>query len=231
MATEANWYAILSLFERYERVLALVALVVNAVALVSIPLLPPDQRLYGVISFLVVLVVTLICTAVVVVFGSRSQHHDQPFFRRKIKTLRERLDQNSFRPQLIMAISRSGLAVGGDLAKQLGDKEIVPVISLSRTRGREFDNPFNHVSFTHSDFDLNTTDPIRILIVDDICLTGRTLDDARAYVKRHVDPDKFVIETAAISYYDSHQTRATPPSFFVDVIDHPVRDAFGDLEV
>ena len=209
--------------------MALIALVVNAVAALSIPLLPAYQRIYGVIGFLIVLTVTTICT-VFVVRESRSQDHDQPYFRRKIKALREKLDRENFRPQLIMAVSRSGLAVGGDLAKQLGDKDIVPVISLSRTRGSEFDNAFNCLDFARQDFNLNTTDPIRILVVDDICLTGRTLDDARSYVKSRTDPVDFVVETAAISYYDSHQTRSYAANVFVDVINQPVRDAFGDLE-
>jgi hypoxanthine phosphoribosyltransferase len=165
----------------------------------------------------------------VVVAKSTSQDHTQPNLGVMVKKLTNKLIEARFLPQLIIAIPRGGLAVAGLLAKELGEEEIVPVISLSPSRGSGFDNSFNNVRFGRRDFDSSTADPIRILIVDDICRSGRTLDDARAYMERFIDQGDFVIRTAAISFYRSHN-RATSPSFFVDRPTEAIRDASGDVE-
>jgi hypoxanthine phosphoribosyltransferase len=228
MASEKNWYLTLTAIDAKTRGIALVALVVDAVTLATIPLLPAGERIYGYIGFVIVLIVTVIC--MVVVAKSTSQDHTQPNLRVRVKELTKKLIEARFLPQLIIAIPRGGLAVAGLLAKELGEEQIVPVISLSPSRGSGFDNSFNTVRFGRRDFDSSTADPIRILIIDDISRSGRTLDDARAYVERFIDQGDFVIRTAAISFYRSHN-RATPPSFFVDRPTEAIRDASGDVEV
>ena len=199
----------------------------HRVTLGTIPLLPSVDRIYGYVGFACVLIVTLIC--MVVVAKSTSQDHTQPNLGVMVKKLTNKLIEARFLPQLIIAIPRGGLAVAGLLAKELGEEEIVPVISLSPSKGSGFDNSFNNVRFGRRDFDSSTADPIRILIVDDICRSGRTLDDARACMERFIDQGDFVIRTAAISFYRSHN-RATSPSFFVDRPTEAIRDASGDVE-
>jgi hypoxanthine phosphoribosyltransferase len=70
---------------------------------------------------------------------------------------------------------------------------------------------------------------VKILIVDDICRSGRTLAEARTFVEDSIDHGDFAIKTAAISFYRSY-SRATEPSFFVDRPQESVRDASGDVE-
>jgi hypoxanthine phosphoribosyltransferase len=126
---------------------------------------------------------------------------------------------------IIVAIPRGGLVIAGILAKQLGDEKIVPVISLSRLDGPAgFDNPFNHLIFKRQDFQ---TTPVKILIVDDISRSGRTLAEARTFVDKSIDHGDFVINTAAISFYRSY-SRATEPSFIVVRPQESIRDASGE---
>lgn len=227
MASEKNWYLTLTLIDPKTRGIALVALVVNAVTLATIPLLPSGERIYVYVGFACLLIVTLICMVVLAKFTS--QDHTPPNLKVMVKKLTTKLIEARFLPQLVIAIPRGGLAVAGLLAKELGEEEIVPVISLSPSKGSGFDNSFNTVRFDRRDFDSSTADPIRILIVDDISRSGRTLDDARAYVESFIDQGDFEIRTAAISFYHSHN-RATPPSFFVDRPTEAIRDASGDVE-
>jgi hypothetical protein len=190
MSSEEKWYNVLTLISKEARGLALIALIANAAVLAIIPLLPSEHRIYGFIVFACVLVGTLIGT-VLVVARSTSQDHNQPHLGLKVMKLKDKLVEDRFLPQLLIAIPRGGLVVAGILAKQLGDEEVVPVISLSRLRRPGFDNSFNHVKFNRQDFDSDASDPIKILIIDDICRSGRTLDDARAYVERSIDRRDF----------------------------------------
>jgi hypoxanthine phosphoribosyltransferase len=221
-----KWYNILTLIPPEARGIALVALVSDAVVIAVIKLLPEPQRIYGFVVFACVLIGALIGT-VLVIRRSASQDHNQPNLVAKVERLTERLVEDRFLPDLIVAIPRGGLVIAGILAKQLGDEKIVPVISLSRLDGPAgFDNPFNHLSFKREDFH---TTPVKILIVDDICRSGRTLVEARTFVEDSIDHGDFVIKTAAISFYRSY-SRATGPSFFVDRPQESVRDASGDVE-
>lgn len=227
MPSDEKWYDILALIDKKARVIALISLLANVAALATIPLLPSEQRIYGFIVFACVLAGTLI-GAVVVVARSRSQDHTQPHFRLKVTALKEKLLADRFLPQLIIAITRGGLAPAGVLARELGDKEIVPVICLTRFGRRGFDSPFNHIHFTRSDFQ-DGSGPINILIVDDFCGSGTTLDLARLYVEGALDRNGFVIKTAVISFYRSHR-HPIAPSYFVDRPEKSVRDASGQLE-
>jgi hypothetical protein len=76
MASDKNWYGTLTLIDVKTRGIALVALVVDAGTLGTIPLLPSVDRIYGYVGFACVLIVTLIC--MVVVAKSTSQDHTQP---------------------------------------------------------------------------------------------------------------------------------------------------------
>jgi hypoxanthine phosphoribosyltransferase len=233
------WSEILEKIPPDARVFALVALISAAGVAAVITLLPGPQRLYGYLVFACVLIATLIGT-VLVKRRSASQDHNQRNFVEKVKELTKQLVEDRFLPDLIVAIHRGGLGTAGMLARQLGDEEIVPVISLNRLKeSTGFNNPFNRLSFTLQDF--GTTNPVKILIVDDICRSGRTLLEATTFVdgsirsqrlalpgKPQREPD-FVIKTAAISFYRS-SGRATEPTFFVDRPVESIRDASGDVE-
>jgi phosphoribosyl transferase-like protein len=142
LSTFDKWYNILRLIPTEARVIGLIALIADVVVLATIPILPPEQRIYGFSVFALLLLGTLI-GAVVIVMRSRSQDHDQPSFSAKVRSLKEQLFDNGFLPALIIAIPRGGLVVAGILARQLGEQKIVPVISLCRLQERGFDNPFN----------------------------------------------------------------------------------------
>jgi hypothetical protein len=233
------WSEILETIPPDARVFALVALISAAGVIAVIRLLPGAQRLYGYLVFAGVLVATLIGT-VLVKRRSASQDHNQPNLGRKVAELTNYLVESRFLPDLIVAIHRGGLGIAGMLARQLGNEKIVPVISLSRLDGRVgFDNPFNHLAFTLQDF--GTIIPVKILIVDDICRSGRTLLEAATYVNDSIRRDPpavpgearegpdFVIKTAAISFYRS-SGRAIEPNFFVDRPVESIRDASGEVE-
>lgn len=233
------WSEILEKVPPDARVFALVALIAAAGVIAVITLLPGTQRLYGYLVFAGVLVATLIGT-VLVKRGSAHQDHNQPSLGKKVEELKNQLVEKRFLPDLIVAIHRGGLGIAGLLARQLGDEKIVPVICLSRLEEPVgFNNPFNRLGLTLQDF--GTANPVQILIVDDICRSGRTLLEAKAFVSRSLcgqplqlsskprrQPD-VLIRTAAISFYQS-SGRATEPAFFVDRPKDPILDSAGEME-
>jgi len=209
------------------RLYGLIALLANAALFAVIGLLPETQRIYAFIACIFIFALIVIATRQVL---SRSKSHDHyPSLNLKVVQLREKLVDNDFLPQLIVAIPRGGLAVAGMLARQLGDERIVPVIALTPRRQPEgFDNPFNTFQFTRADIVGTANGPAKILIIDDICRSGRTLAEAKAYLEDTTHRTEFLIKTAALSFYA--QGLAIAPSFFVDKLKDPIRDASGELE-
>jgi hypothetical protein len=117
----------------------------------------------------------------------------------------------------------------------------VPVISLVRLdEPSGFQNSFN--SFEFAAKDLGTANPIKILIVDDICRSGRTLVEATGYIENLIRPQiaqpsrrvgsepKFEIRTAAISFYRTTYRKVIEPNFFVDRPEESILDASGEEE-
>lgn len=233
-----KWYEILKLIPPEARVVALIALISDGVVIAVINLLPESQRIYGFLVFACILIGTLIGT-VLVIRRSTYQDHNQPNLVEKVKKLTNQLVGDRFLPDLIVAIPRGGLIIAGILSKQLGDEKIVPVISLSHLDAPVgFNNPFNRFGFTLQDF--GTANGVKILIVDDICRSGRTLVEAKAFLESSIRnqhlPERssrkesdFVIKTAAISFYRSY-FRATAPVYFVDRPKESIRDASGEYE-
>ena len=147
-----------------------------------------------------------------------------------VAELKDTLVEQGFLPDLIIGIARSGLSVAGFLSKQFGDKRIIPVISICRSsESRGFDNPFNHVESIRHAFESRRAEVIRILIVDEFCDSGRTLDDAREYVEQAIGSSDVQVETAALHVYRRHNYK-TMPSFIVDRPEEERRSASGDLE-
>jgi hypothetical protein len=210
------------------RGVALVALILEVFSTAMIPILPSEKRIYAYFGSTAIFLAVLV--GMVILARGIPQGHDAPKFGWMVEKLKDLLITGRFLPRLIVAISRSGLPVAGSLAEKLGDEQIVPVITLSPSQGGSgFNNPFNHISLKRMDFIGTPSEPIKVLIVDDICRSGRTLDDAKGFIMQHLDPSEFVVKTAVLSFYRSHK-RANPPSFFVDRPDQPIRDFSGDLE-
>jgi hypoxanthine phosphoribosyltransferase len=228
MTREESWRDLLALIARETRGVALIALLGEALAIAALPLLPSDQRFAALVAIIVLLLFTLAGT-VFITSRPNARHHDNPTFEVRVRKLKDRLDAQRFRPQLIVAIPRGGLNVAGILAKQFGDQEIVPVIALTPLARSDFDNPFNHIQLTRTDFGSPAGQQVKVLIVDDICMSGTTLDEAKSYVERSLDHDVFDIRTAAVSFSRAH-ARAIAPSFYVDTPTGPLRDASGEYE-
>jgi len=157
-----------------------------------------------------------------------AQDHDKPNLVDKVAQLADKIVQDDFSPDVIIGIPRGGLVVAAFLSKQMEQHKLIPVVSLWPHPG--FENSLNHVVFTPKDFNAGETDKVKVLIVDDICRSGKTLMDARAYLERRIDASIFVIKTAAVSYYEGLYTGATPPTYFVDKPSTAIRDFGGDVE-
>jgi hypoxanthine phosphoribosyltransferase len=228
MSTDGASQNILAYLDRRDRGFLAVALVANAGLAVAMTQLPPEQRILGFFFFACVLALTLIAM-VTAIRRTSSEDHDQPQFRLKVEQLKDRLLHDQFRPQLIIAIPRGGLVVAGILANLLGDEKVVPVISLTRSQSPGFNNAFNRIDFSPADLDREGGAPARILIVDDFCGSGRTLDEARRFVEASLERDVFVVKTAVISFFQTHG-HPIPPSYYVDRPGKPVRDTSGELE-
>lgn len=228
MPIERSWPRLLVLLDARTRPVAFIAIILDVVALAIIPTLPSDQRIFGFLLFVIVLLSSLIAI-VVLVTQTKAKDHTRPNLESKVARLMATLVADKFLPDLIIAIPRSGLIVAGMLAHGLGEQKIVPVVSLVRNDHQEFDNPFNRLNFARTDFYANAAHPIRVLIIDDICASGRTLMAARAYVEIRLGGGDFEIKTAAISFYGTH-SRAEAPSFFVERLSIAILGASGDLE-
>ena len=157
-----------------------------------------------------------------------SQHHDKASLEDKVAQLADRLVKDGFMPDIIIGIPRGGLVVAAFLSKQMEQHTLIPVVSLWPHPG--FDNTFNNVGFTQEDFSFANTHKVRVLILDDICRSGRTLVGARTHLERRIDASNCVIKTATISFYEGLYSGATSPNYFVDKPKAAIRDFGGDID-
>jgi hypoxanthine phosphoribosyltransferase len=157
-----------------------------------------------------------------------SQHHDKPTLAGKVAQLADSVIGDGFVPDIIIGIPRGGLVVAAGLSKDMERHRLIPVTSL--WPHPQFDNHLNRVVFAREDYGISGTEKIRILLVDDICRSGRTLNDARAYLEGRIDPSSCVIKTGTIAFYKGVYTRAISPNYFVDRPPAPIRDFGGDIE-
>jgi hypoxanthine phosphoribosyltransferase len=147
-----------------------------------------------------------------------------PSLKEKVSRLRMMLDGKGFMPDLIMGVSRGGLAVAALLSKQIGGRPIVPTMSLSPYPG--FDNDFNRFAFQRDIF--GKAGVIQILIVDDVCRQGKTLYDADSHVRRSINFPDVQIATAALTCYE--RVRSFDPTFIVETLGEPIERFGGDVE-
>lgn len=154
-------------------------------------------------------------------------NHDRPAVRRLVRQLCNDLEDR-FRPDVIVGIPRGGLAVAALLAKAIEERPTVPVLSLWPHPG--FDNTVNRrIGGAIKGLGV-PGEQVHVLVVDDIARSGRTLDGARNYLMKYLDPPDFLIETAALSYYEGQYSGAVRPTFFVDRPRTSIKDVGGDVE-
>ena len=228
MPSGERWPGILALMSPETRFFGLIALLAEAALIAVTAALPSGQRIYAFGAFLALLLLMIIGT-MIVVSRSKSHDHNQPL-KIKVKSLKAELVDHRFLPQLIIGVARGGLAVAGTLSREFGEKHVIPVIALTRRGGPgEFRNSFNALHFTRTDFADDTPgQPVNVLIVDDISVSGHTLAAAKAYVEAAIDDNDFRVETAALSFYA--QSNSIEPRFYVDTPRNPIRDSSGEEE-
>jgi hypoxanthine phosphoribosyltransferase len=131
---------------------------------------------------------------------------------------------------VIIGISRGGLYVAALLSEAFGldkKKPIIPVISL--WPHPKFDNSFNKININKA-FSSKKNSAVKIIIADDICRSGKTLDDAKTYVEKSIDVSNCEIKTAAISFYERQYSQPIAPTFFVDRPRKEITDSLGHKE-
>lgn len=158
-------------------------------------------------------------------FRGISMDHDESSLAEKVAKLRMILHERKFSPDLIMGVSRGGLAVAALLSKQIGGAPRVPTMSLSAYPG--FNNAFNRIAFRRETF-VKGVGEIQILIVDDVFRQGKTLNDASSYVRESVNFPDVQIATAALTCYD--RARRFDPTFIVESLGEPIERFGGDVE-
>jgi len=91
-----------------------------------------------------------------------------------------------------------------------------------------FDNAFNRIAFRRGTFAKDTGE-IQILIVDDVCRQGKTLNDAGSYVRASVNFADVQVATAALTCYERDSARIDP-TFIVESVGEPIERFGGEIE-
>jgi len=119
--------------------------------------------------------------------------------RNDVRRLKEVLDDDGFRPDLIVGVARNGLLVAAYLSHEYGKLSDIPTITLWPRPN--FENEFNKWILRPRFITPGRSDECKILIVDDLCFSGKALRDARNYVSKNIEESFDVrvrIETAVI---------------------------------
>lgn len=147
--------------------------------------------------------------------------------RRSVSELSRVLDSHDFVPDLIVGVSRGGLAAAGLLAQDLGDYPIRPILSI--LPDNDFRNDFNSFAVTRSSFLGVTELRVKVLVVDDVSRSGRTLEAARAYMIGTLGVQEFDVRTAAMTQYEGEYARRSEPDYVINRVDYPI-EVMGHLE-
>lgn len=227
---EKTWGPVIELVPGGERSLLVLAAMIDSVAVTSVVLLPSEERLPAVLFLIGALVLTgPLIVAQALVQRRHAKDLTGPNLDKKVNELILKLGEAQYIPHVLFAIARGGLPVASRLAiKLLGPG--VPIITLTRSADGRFDNAFNEFRLTRADFPNVVDGKVRVLIVDDACLHGGALDDARKHVAARVSPEDFVIETAAVSLRRGLYDHVISPSFWVEDTDHRIITASGERE-
>jgi hypoxanthine phosphoribosyltransferase len=225
--------SILGLVDTWQRVVALAILVLEAFLLAVL------ARSEKVEWYVVLLGVTpLIVLILGVFFGPRSRpkssaqngHDIAP----KVRLLTAELADDQFRPDLIVGLSRGGLMVAARLSYELAHNPPVPTVSLW-PHAHDYDNPLNSFDLAKiyemqkNAHGFNQTRLWNVLIVDDACNSGRSLDGAKRYVKNKLSEIPSRIRTAALEIKRGVHSTMIAPDFYASA-ELKSTDAWGDDE-
>jgi hypoxanthine phosphoribosyltransferase len=151
----------------------------------------------------------------------------------KIELISQALTVKRFHPDLIIGLSRGGLVVAARLSHELRRQPPIPTISLW-PHAHDYNNALNS-------FDLPKIYEMQIgsgrkssrlwnvLIVDDACNSGRSLDYAKRYVQDKLAHLRCRIKTAALEIQQDLYTSQIKPDFFASE-EFRSKDAWGDEE-
>ncbi|MEM9892960.1 MAG: TIR domain-containing protein [Actinomycetota bacterium] len=144
-----------------------------------------------------------------------------------VSHLADTISISGFRPDLLVGVARGGLVIAAELSqdfqRRFDSAPKIPVVGL--WPHPEFENEHNpqHISVKPADPGAQP----RVLIVDDVCVSGRTLWSARKYVQEHLDAPSALIETAVVS---SQQGDVLKPTWAVQQDIERALDAAGEWE-
>ena len=150
----------------------------------------------------------------------------------KVPILKDKLEERDFNPDLIVGIARTGMVTAAQLSGEFKRKPRIPITSLWPNPNYNYDNCLNGFDFIGQNSPVTKKDILNVLIVDDICKSGKHLQNARRYLEDKLDCKKFKIETAAIScyHYDHPDEMQILPTFYVDRPTKEINDSIGYKE-
>jgi hypoxanthine phosphoribosyltransferase len=224
----------LALIDTWQRVIALVVLVLEVFLLAII------ARSDSVEWYLVVLgIIPLVVIIIGVFFGPRARRQLLPRasldIGPKVDFLRGRLASERFTPDLIIGLSRGGLVVAARLSYELGLNPPVPTISLW-PHSADYDNALNSFDLQKI-WEMQKKDGLHfdgnrlwnILVIDDACKSGRSLDYAKRYVVQKLGEIRSRVRTAALEIERGTYTTQIEPDFYAsaEIIS---KDAWGEEE-
>jgi len=228
-----NRVGILQSIDTWLKVVALVVLVLEAFLLA---VLAKSKTVEWYVVLLGVAPLIAIIVGVFFVSARRTSSVTQEGYdiTAKVRFLKGRLASTRFQPDLIIGLSRGGLVVAARLSYELGLYPPTPTISLW-PHSPSFDNPLNSFDLPQiykmqrdgPDFDKRRA--WNILIIDDACKSGRSLDFARRHVEQKLSGIKTQIRTAALEIERGTYTTQIEPDFFASA-EIKSKDAWGDDE-
>jgi hypoxanthine phosphoribosyltransferase len=222
---------VLELFDLRQRVVALVVLVLEAFLLAVL------ARSNTVEWYVVLLGITPLIVIIIGVFfgpGARPKvtAPGKTDIGRKIEILKGRLAKREFQPDLIVGLSRGGLVAAARLSHEFGATPAIPIISLW-PHGPNLDNPLNSFDlekiYEMQSLSFKKGHTWNVLIIDDACRSGRTLDLAKRHVEQKLSEIRSCVRTAALEIEIGGYSMPVDPDFYASQEEVP-EDAFGDPE-
>jgi hypoxanthine phosphoribosyltransferase len=189
---------ILGVIDTRLKLLALIVLVTEPV-LIGIGVKTESLVLPVVgIGLLALIIVGLFCESYLMA-SSKTRAASAETLRSDVRRLKEVLDGDGFRPDLIVGVARNGLLVAAYLSHEYGKLSDIPTITLWPRPN--YENEFNKWILRPRFITPGRSDECKILIVDDLCFSGKALSDAKNYVSKNIEESLDVrvrIETAAV---------------------------------
>src|SRR5256885_940245 len=209
--------AVLELFDARERLIALVVLVIEAFLLT---VMATTRTAEWYVVFLGVIPLIMIIAGVL--FRRKPAYtsaNEQNAIELKIGILRGKLSSKKFQPDIIIGLSRGGLVVAAHLSYELKLSPPIPTISLW-PHLPTYDNPLNSFDLCEiyemqrKALNFEKKRAWNILIIDDACKSGRSLENARRHVEQQLLDIKCQVRTAALEMETGTHTYQIEPDFF-----------------